>query len=105
VNRREDKREEVARIQLTQGLVEGSAKVGYDTIRFTTAAGAAVECQPSPWIKEGEAYLVPQDGSVKRIGAVDIQLGGPADSYNCNGRFVMQVANDNAVNSGKLHAA
>jgi hypothetical protein len=26
-----------------------------------------------------EAYLVPDDGSVKRIGAVDIQLGGPAD--------------------------
>jgi hypothetical protein len=71
--------EEVARIQLTDGRTEGSAKVGFDTIRFTTAAGAAVECQPSAWIKEGEAYIVPSDGSVKRIGAVDIQLGGPAD--------------------------
>jgi hypothetical protein len=71
--------EEVARIQLINGAVEGSAKVGFDTIRFTTAAGAAVECQPSPWIKEGEAYIVPMDGSLKRIGAVDIQLGGPAD--------------------------
>lgn len=71
--------EEVSRIHLTQGLVNGTANVGYDSVKITTSTGAKLECEGSPWIKEGEAYMVPMDGSVKRIGAVDIQLGGPAD--------------------------
>jgi hypothetical protein len=71
--------EEVARIQLTQGQTQGSAKVGYNSVTITCSSGASIECEGSPWIKEGSAYMVPMDGSVKRIGAVDIQLGGPAD--------------------------
>lgn len=71
--------EEVARINLVGSQAKGTAEVGYDTVRFITAAGANVECQPSPWVKEGLGFIVPMDGSCKRIGAVDIQLGGPAD--------------------------
>jgi len=71
--------EEVARINLVGSQVEGGVRVGYDTIRFTTSAGASVECAPSGWVKEGEGWVVPQDGSCKRIGAEDIKLGGPAD--------------------------
>lgn len=71
--------EEVSRIHLTMGLVKGTADVGYDALKITTSTGAKLECVGSPWIKEGEAYMVPMDGSTRRIGAVDIQLGGPAD--------------------------
>lgn len=71
--------EEVSRIHLTMGNIQGTANVGYDSVKITTSTGAKLECEGSPWIKEGEAYMVPMDGSVKRIGACDIQLGGPAD--------------------------
>lgn len=71
--------EEVSRIFLSGSQVKGTAEVGYDTVRFVTSAGARVECEGSPWIKEGIAFLVPMDGTLRRIGAVDIQLGGPAD--------------------------
>jgi len=71
--------EETNRIQLINGNARGTADVGFAKLNVLTSTGAEVEARPSPWIKEGEAYLVPSDGSVKRIGAVDIQLGGPAD--------------------------
>ena len=71
--------EEVSRIHLTMGLVKGTADVGYNALTITCSSGANINVTGSPWIKEGEAYLVPMDGSTRRIGAVDIQLGGPAD--------------------------
>lgn len=71
--------EETARVQLTQGNISGSVKIGFNTVKYICSSGATIEVEGSPWIKEGEAYLVPMDGSVRRIGAVDIQLGGPAD--------------------------
>ena len=74
--------EETARIQLVGNSgspVSGTAKVGFNSVKIVTSAGANIEIEGTPWMKEGEAYLVPMDGSCKRIGAVDIQLGGPAD--------------------------
>lgn len=71
--------EETARIHLTQGQVKGTADVGYNALKITCSSGANIEVAGSPWIKEGESYIIPQDGSVKRIGSTDIQLGGPAD--------------------------
>jgi hypothetical protein len=71
--------EEVARIHLIGPATSGTAKVGYDDVQITTSAGANIQIWGTPWVKEGEAYLVPMDGSIKRVGAVDIQLGGPAD--------------------------
>src|SRR5207245_2427487 len=67
------------RVQLTGGNARGTADVGFNKLRIQTSAGALITACPTPWCKEGEAYLVPTDGSVRRIGAVDIQLGGPAD--------------------------
>lgn len=72
--------EEVARINLVGNQTTGSLKVGYNAVNIVCSSGAVIEIEGSPWIKEGEAYLVPMDGSVRRIGAVDIQLGGPADN-------------------------
>lgn len=72
-------KEEVARIQLTGGQAKGSIEVGYDEVKFITSAGANVSCVPTPWMKEGEAYVCPDDGTVKRIGAEDIRLGAPSD--------------------------
>lgn len=71
--------EETGRVQLTGGQSSGTAKIGFDKVQIITSAGAQIEVSGSPWIKEGEAYLVPMDSSLKRIGSVDIQLGGPAD--------------------------
>jgi len=71
--------EEVARINLVGTQTKGSVEVGYDEVRFITAAGANVICVPTPWIKEGEGYIVPDDGTCKRIGAEDIRLGAPSD--------------------------
>lgn len=71
--------EETNRVQLTGSGAKGTADIGFNKVNILTSAGAQMEVSGSPWIKEGEAYLVPMDGSVKRIGAVDIQLGGPAD--------------------------
>lgn len=73
--------EETARVQLINGNATGTAKIGFNKVNILTSTGANVECRGSPWIKEGEAYLVPDDGSVKRIGSCDIQLGGPSDPY------------------------
>lgn len=71
--------EEVARIQLVGGSTKGSVEVGYNKVRFITASGANVECEPTPWMKEGEAYVIPDDGTCKRIGAEEIRLGAPSD--------------------------
>lgn len=72
--------EETARIHLTQGLVKGTVDIGYNQVRVTTSTGANLSVLGTPWCREGSAYLVPDDGSVKRIGAVDIKLGGPGDN-------------------------
>lgn len=71
--------EEVARVHFTSGNTSGTAKIGYNKMDVVGSNGNMISIIASPWIKEGEAYLVPDDGTVKRIGAVDIQLGGPAD--------------------------
>lgn len=71
--------EETARVQLVGAAASGTARIGYDEVAITSSTGANVSCISSPWIKEGESYLCPADSSVRRIGAVDIQLGAPAD--------------------------
>jgi hypothetical protein len=48
-------------------------------VQLITSTGANIEIQGTPWCKEGEAYLLPDDGSLRRIGSCDIQLGGPSD--------------------------
>jgi hypothetical protein len=71
--------EETGRVHLVGSQASGTASIGFNKVNIMTSTGAQIEVSGSPWIKEGEAYLVPMDGSVKRVGAVDIQLGGPAD--------------------------
>lgn len=74
--------EQNARVQLINGNARGTARVGFDEYEIMTSTGAPVTARVSPWIKEGEAYGVPDDGSLRRIGAVDIKLGGPMQEPN-----------------------
>lgn len=69
--------EETSRVQLINGNATGTAKIGFDTMVIKTSSGANLTVVPHPFIKEGEAYVFPTDGSLRRIGACDIKLGGP----------------------------
>jgi hypothetical protein len=69
--------EEVTRVHLTQGLVEGKATVGFNALELTLQAGKC-RVYGSPWIKCGEAFLF-AEGIFRRIGSVDILHGDPRD--------------------------
>lgn len=73
--------EETSRIMLTGGQTTGTSKIGYNSLTMYSTSGATIECVSNVLIKEGVAFLVPDDGSVKRIGSVDVALGAPGDPY------------------------
>lgn len=57
---------------------ERTIEAGADTIKYRTQAGP-ITVVASPWIKRGEAYIFPTDGSLRRIGAADLKLGDPGN--------------------------
>lgn len=63
-------------VRFTQGQVKGKSESGFNAMTIWTPAGA-VEVIPSEWIKQGSAFVISDSAKLRRIGAMDVKLGGP----------------------------
>jgi hypothetical protein len=68
--------EQVSRV-MTRGYGPENNPAGLRGLGYRIQGDIIVDVVSSPWIKSGEAYLVPDDGSFKRIGTEDLKLGAP----------------------------
>lgn len=64
-----------------QNSTPDAATKGFNAITYLTQTGK-ITLIGSPWIKRGDMFFFPDDGSVRRIGAYDAQLGGAENDNN-----------------------